>query len=320
MSGKSRYGGSFGSSNRPHAAEETRSTAAATVATDPAVQASWAQYVQNLVSEQIATLHDGVIEGLGEAMNEQLDRLFDEAKKLLRRELDGNSAKLEKALADIRAARAEMREEIHTKLRAEMRVEIADRTALIKQPADGLPGPRGEKGEPGSLPMVEPYTAGRIYYRGNVVADQTGSYQAKRDTARAPCPESEDWSCLARSGADGKDGRIFRPRGTYDLAKDYKQLDIVMLNGSSFVALRDDPGPCPGDNWQLFASVGKRGQQGLKGERGERGPTGPLAIAPRIVGSEIDSAYNLNLLYSDGSRDTIPLRPAFEQFFSEIRP
>jgi hypothetical protein len=272
MSGKSRYGSSFGSSNRHHAAEETRSTAAATVATDAAVQASWAQYVQNLVSEQIAALHDGVIEGLGEAINERLDRLFDKAKKHLRRELDGNSVKLEKALAGIRAARAEMREEIHTKLRAQMRVEIADRTALIKQPADGVPGPRGEKGEPGSLPMVEPYTAGRIYYRANVVADQTGSYQAKHDTAKAPCPESEDWTCIARSGADGKDGRTFRPRGTCDPAKDYRRLDIAMLNASSFVALRDDPGPCPGENWQLFASVGKRGQKGLKRERGERGP------------------------------------------------
>jgi hypothetical protein len=168
--------------------------------------------------------------------------------------------------------------------------------------------------------MVEPYTAGRIYYRANVVADQTGSYQAKHDTAKAPCPESEDWTCIARSGADGKDGRTFRPRGTCDPAKDYRRLDIAMLNASSFVALCDDPGPCPGENWQLFASVGKRGQKGLKRERGERGPTGRLAIAPRIASSEIDAAYNLNLLYSDGSRDIIPLRPAFERFSSEIRP
>jgi hypothetical protein len=89
------------------------------------------------------------------------------------------------------------------------------------------------------------------------------------------------------------------------------------MNGSSFVALHDDPGSCPGEGWQLIASAGRRGQQGLKGERGERGPAGPLAIAPRIASSEIDAGYNLNLLYTDGSRDTIPLRPAFEQFFSE---
>jgi hypothetical protein len=94
-----------------------------------------------------------------------------------------------------------------------------------------------------------------------------------------------------------------------------------MLNGSSFVARHDDLGPCPGDGWQLFTSVGKRGQQGLKGERGDRGPTGPLATAPRIASSEIAAEYNLNLRYIDGSRDTIPLRPAFEQFYySEIYP
>ncbi|WMT76063.1 hypothetical protein [Bradyrhizobium sp. Ash2021] len=266
------------------------------------------------MSEQIAAIHDGVIGGVGEAINEQLDRLFDEADKYLRRALDGNSAKLEAALADIRAAKVEMREEIRTELRAELRAEITDRVALINQPADGTAGPRGEKGEPGSLPMVESYNAGRVYYRGNVVTDQTGSYQAKRDTATAPCPESEDWTCLARSGADGKDGRTFRPRGTYDPSKDYKRLDITMLNGSSFVALRDDPGPCPGENWQLVASAGKRGQQGPKGERG---PTGPLASAPRIASTDIDAGYNLNLLYTDGSSETIPLRAAFEQFFSE---
>src|SRR5262249_25767920 len=162
---------------------------------------------------------------------------------------------------------------------------IADRVALIRQPVDGAAGPRGEKGEPGSLPMVEPYIAGRIYYRGNVVTDQTGSYQAQRDTGKAPRPESQDWTCLARSRADGKDGRTFRLRGTYDLSKNYKHLDIAMLNGSSFVALRDDPGPCPGESWQLFASAGKRGQEG---PRGERGQTGPLAIAPRIASTAID--------------------------------
>jgi hypothetical protein len=38
---------------------------------------------------------------------------------------------------------------------------------------------------------------------------------------------------------------------------------------------------------------------------------------PRIASTDIDAEYNLNLRYTDGSRDAIPLRPAFEQFFSE---
>jgi hypothetical protein len=87
-----------------------------------------------------------------------------------------------------------------------------------------------------------------------------------------------------------------------------------MLNGSSFVALRDDPSPCPGEDWQLVASAGKRGQQGLKGERG---PAGPLAIAPRIASSEIDTDYNLIIIYTDNSRQIVPLRAAFAQYNAE---
>jgi hypothetical protein len=79
MSGKSRYDGDFGSGNATDIAAEERSTAAtpaATVATDAAVQASWAKYVQNLVSEQIAAISDGVIGGLDEV----IDRLLPDGK------------------------------------------------------------------------------------------------------------------------------------------------------------------------------------------------------------------------------------------------
>jgi multidrug efflux pump subunit AcrA (membrane-fusion protein) len=194
VSGKSRYGGGMSNINRyDTAADEARTaTAAGTAATDAANQASWAQYVENLVSEQIATLQSGVIAGLGEGINEQLDRLFEETDKFLRRELNANSAKLEAALADIRAAKAEMREEIRAELRVEIRTEIADRVSLIKQPADGVPGPRGEKGEPGSLPMVEPYLPGRIHYRGNVVADETGKPNAT--PRKCPVPRARTGS------------------------------------------------------------------------------------------------------------------------------
>jgi hypothetical protein len=38
---------------------------------------------------------------------------------------------------------------------------------------------------------------------------------------------------------------------------------------------------------------------------------------PRIASTEIDTEHNLNLLHTDGSRDSIPLRAAFEKFFPE---
>jgi hypothetical protein len=207
-----------------------------------------------------------------------------------------------------------MREEIRAELRAEIRTEIADRMALIKQPVDGAPGPAGP---PGKLEIVKAHVEGRVYYERDLVVANGALYQAERDTAAIP-PHT-DWLCITRAGRDGKDAVDFRIEGTYDLAAKYRRLSVVTLNGSSFVARHDDPGPCPGDGWQLFASAGKRGQQGPKGERGERGSMGPPASVPRIVTTEIDPHYNLNILYSDGSRDTIPLRPAFEQFFSETR-
>jgi hypothetical protein len=163
------------------------------------------------------------------------------------------------------------------------------------------------------LESVRDHVAGQVYYQHDlVVADDGALYQAERDTAATP-PHT-DWRCITRAGRDGQDALNFSIEGTYDPAARYRRLSIVTLNGSSFVARHDDPGSCPGDAWQLLASAGRRGQQGPKGERGA---VGPLAVAPRIASSDIDAGYNLNLLYNDGSRDTIPLRPAFAQSFSE---
>src|SRR5205823_2053283 len=69
-------------------------------------------------------------------------------------------------------------------------------------------------------------------------------------------------------------GRAMRVRGTFDATADYRAFDVVMLGGSSFVALRDAPGDCPGPGWQLLASCGRRGERGVAGPRGARGERG----------------------------------------------
>jgi hypothetical protein len=45
-------------------------------------------------------------------------------------------------------------------------------------------------------------------------------------------------------------------RGTFDAYETYKQLDKVACDGASFIATRDDPGVCPGENWQLLFREG----------------------------------------------------------------
>src|SRR5262249_15125743 len=70
-------------------------------------------------------------------------------------------------------------------------------------------------------------------------------------------------------------------RGAYRSDQDYDRLDIVTLDGSSYIARRESPGPCPGEGWRMLASAGGTGAQGMRGARGERGERGPPWPRPR---------------------------------------
>jgi Collagen triple helix repeat (20 copies) len=196
----------------------------------------------------------------------------------------------------------------------------------------GEPGDKGEKGDQGLegpvglLPLIEEYESKKVYYRGNCVQLMGSCYQAVKDTGEAP-PDRESWRMLAAAGRDGVQPT---PRGTYDRAANYGVLDIVMSNGSSFIAKRDLPGECPGEGWQALALVGKRGEQGqpgakgAKGERGDRGDRGEPGrdgkAAREIVAFREDrDTYTITLIYNDGSDGpVINLRPLFEQYQSEV--
>jgi hypothetical protein len=153
-----------------------------------------------------------------------------------------------------------------------------------------------------------------VHYAGDVVTHGGGTYQALCDTARAP--GGDDWICLA---APGHDGRTPTPRSTFSADESYRALDIVALNGGSFIARRDDPGPCPGDGWQLLTRQGQRGIAGMKGERGERGERGVAPPATKLAGWTIDrEKYSAMPAMSDGSQGpALELRTLFEQFQDE---
>ena len=165
---------------------------------------------------------------------------------------------------------------------------------------------------PAKFQTIRAWKPDTIYHEGAIVAFAGGTWQAQRDTARVP--GAQDWVCLAVAGAG------FTIRSTYDGDEEYKHLDVVMTNGSSFVALKDAPGPCPGDDWQLLASRGSRGHQGPSGERGLMGLRGERGqAAPTIRDWQIDrERYVATPLMSDGTQGpALELRALFEQFFLE---
>jgi len=111
-------------------------------------------------------------------------------------------------------------------------------------------------------------------------------------------------------GPPGEDGKSFTGRRTYSDKETYSALDVVGLDGSSFFALRDDPGPCPGDGWQMMSPRGRAGQPGQRGEKGERGSAGPPGPpAPRAASLTVTDEGILTLSFDDGGTLSCDLYP-----------
>ena len=74
-----------------------------------------------------------------------------------------------------------------------------------------------------------------------------------------------------------------------------------MLNGASFAAKADNPGPCPGEGWQMFSEKGRAGEPG---QRGERGPA-----SRGIASAALSDDGVLTLTHDDGSTITCDFYP-----------
>jgi hypothetical protein len=108
-------------------------------------------------------------------------------------------------------------------------------------------------------------------------------------------------------GPPGENGRSYEPRGTWNAEASYTRLDVVALDGASFIALRDDPGICPGEGWQSLSLRGRAGQTGQRGEKGERGEAGPAA--PVAASFTVTEDGVLTLSYEDGNTFSCDLYP-----------
>jgi len=194
---------------------------------------------------------------------------------------------------------------------------VAEALAMLRHELREMPELRGPPGTPGKDGRFPPAKLWRdqVHYSGDVVIYDGSTYQAVNDTGKPPT-FAKDWILLAVAGHDGKS---LRPRGSFDADVEYKALDVVLCNGSSYVALCDDPGRCPGQKWQLLAAAGRDGATGPRGERGLVGPRGEPA--PTITGWRVDRAsYTATPLLSNGQEGAaLELRGLFEQFVADAR-
>jgi hypothetical protein len=126
----------------------------------------------------------------------------------------------------------------------------------------GERGLEGQPGPPGTPPIVRRWEP-RIYDAGAWVVRDGAIFQAQEQTGKEW--HQADWLCVVEKPADG---RSFEICDTYDPNIVYRALSVVTLNNSWFIAKRDNPGPCPGEDWKS-GPVGKRGKEGLPGFAGE---------------------------------------------------
>lgn len=193
-------------------------------------------------------------------------------------------AQQEAIAADLRADLAEARQQ-RDALAAELRETLSARLAEVKDGADGKEGPSGRDGADGA--PGDPGRDGASVTLDDVMPE----LRAQVDAFLRDLPPPQD-GAPGRDGDPGKDGRSVNPRGTFDPEQDYEALDVVVLGGSSFMAVKDAPGPCPGGGWQLLASRGSRGEKGLRGEPGRDGIG--------IKGDKGDPGEGIAAFYRDG--------------------
>jgi hypothetical protein len=294
---------------RPQRSEEE-------VLLDAAAEAGWHKLAETPLEERRAAYQreQRELRARQEAEQEQEQQRGWEAfwQSLDARIRDSIGAQSEEQREALAQALDEMRDEVRTFVeRAVERAvgafeqKLADLEARLRSTASPLP----------QVKAWEPDTAAK---RGELFTHKAATWQARRDTGQPP--GGTHWVCVSRAGQDGTDGKSFTVRGTYQAGETYKILDVVIRNGGSFVALCDDPGPCPNDNWQMIAMPGKRGPQG---ERGAQGPRGLPAGQPTITDWSVDldgDGYVVRPVLSNGEIGAaLDLRPFFERYDAEVR-
>lgn len=252
---------------------------------------------------------------LGEVVRD-FDRQIDRHLEGVRLQVSAMIAEGQAKVAEMEARRDALLNDLTAKVMARL-AELKDgqNGADGKDGIDGAPGKDGDQG-----PQGEP---GKDGDPGRDGIDGAPGKDGEQGPQGEPGRDGKD-GVDGRDGVDGKDGKdgadgrdgidgkSVSVRGTFDPEAEYVELDIVALNGGSFIALKDAPGPCPGGGWQLLASRGSRGEKGDRGERGmpgEKGDRGERGVAGDTPAALYVDGRDIVLTMASGAelRTTLPM-------------
>ena len=210
--------------------------------------------------------------------------------------------------------------------RLTLEAKVEELATLLRQPGpEGKQGEQGQPGHDGSVgergetgPQGPPGPAGEVGRDGR---DGLPGIQGDRGEKG----ERGETGSIGLEGARGVQGEVGpvgpaayagRACGLWNETERYLAMDVVAQNGSEWRAVRDDPGPLPGDGWVLGAKgvKGKPGERGEKGERGERGLQGPAGLS--VVRADM-VGFELVLTLSDETRLVCNMLGAFERYHRE---
>jgi hypothetical protein len=298
-------------------------------------QATWQAWAINLIDQRIEqhTSSGGIIchdvgaaigiksRQVREDLHKEIAALRDELKTMTNKLYD----ELYRELNLLRMANQE-RQDLERALHqanldaSTARIDGAIEAAIVKLRSEfDIEGLRKQfRTDLGRLPIIKDFRPQTVHYEGDIVTCNGATYQARCDTGEPVT--SQDWICIARAGRDGINGDTPRFCGAFNAHAEYRQFDIAEFDGSSFIALDNDPG-IPGDpGWQLLCGKGNRGVTGGVGPRGQKGERGPRGeAAPTIISWVLDRArYTAYPTMSNGTAGApLELRGLFEQFLVE---
>jgi hypothetical protein len=145
--------------------------------TDP-----WAGW-ETWLAARLATERDEVVEIVGEVvarLREEITAAVEKGIAPLQRKVDvapPTLAEIDRRIEERLAAEHQLMTDVLGGVLAQLQSDVDMRGP------PGPSGPRGEEGPPGKLPIVKLWTPETVYYAGDIVTYDGGTFQAQRDTA-----------------------------------------------------------------------------------------------------------------------------------------